>query len=51
MAKKEKLSLILNKSISIMSKGETPSVLYGDEELDMTDKVIAELDKKSDSKK
>lgn len=51
MAKKEKVSLILNKSISILSKGETPSVLYGDEELDMTDKVIAELDKKADSKK
>jgi len=51
MAKKEKFSLILNKSISILSKGETPSVLYGDEDLDMTEKVIAELDKKSDSKK
>lgn len=51
MAKKEKYSLILNKSISIMSKGETPSVLYGDEDLDMTEKVIAELDKKTDTKK
>ena len=51
MAKKEKFSLILNKSISIMSKGETPSVLYGDDELDLTDKVITELDKKSDTKK
>lgn len=51
MAKKEKFSMILNKSISIMSKGETPSVLYGDEELDMTEKVITEMDRKSDSKK
>lgn len=51
MAKKEKFSLILNKSISIMSKGETPSVLYGDEDLNLTDKVITELDKKSDVKK
>ena len=51
MAKKEKVSLILNKSISIMSKGETPAVLYGDEDLDMTEKVITELDKKSDTKK
>lgn len=51
MAKRERYSLILNKSITMMSKGETPSVLYGDDDLDITAKVIAELDKKSDSKK
>lgn len=51
MAKKEKVSLILNRTINVMSKGEVPSVLYGDEELDLTEKVVAELDKKFDAKK
>lgn len=51
MAKRDKFSLILNKSISMLSKGETPSVLFGDEELDLTDKVIVEMDKKFDTKK
>lgn len=51
MAKKEKIGLILNKSISLMTKGEVPAVLYGDEDLDLTDEVIAEMDKRADAGK
>lgn len=51
LAKKEKISLILNRTINVMSKGEIPSVLYGDEELDLTEKVVIDLDKKFDVKK
>lgn len=51
MAKKEKIGLVLNRTINLMSKGEVPSVLYGDEDLDLTEKVIVELDKKSETKK
>jgi len=51
LAKKEKISLILNRTISIMSKGEVPSVLYGEADLDLTEQLIAELDKKFDAKK
>ncbi len=50
LAKKEKVSLILNKSISMMSKGETPSVLYGDDDLDLTEKIITAMDKNTESK-
>ena len=46
IVKREKVSLVLNKTINIMSKAEVPSVLYADEDLDLTEKVIAELDKK-----
>ena len=51
MAKKDKISLILNRTINVMSKGEVPAVLYGDEDLDLTEKVVVELDKKFDGKK
>jgi outer membrane protein len=51
MAKKDKIGLVLNRTINVISKGEVPSVLYGDEDLDLTEKVIVELDKKSDTKK
>ena len=51
MAKKDKISMVLNKTINLMSKGEVPSVLYADEDLDLTDKLIEELDKKHDAKK
>jgi outer membrane protein len=51
MAKKDKISLILNKTINVMSKGEVPSVLYGDDDIDLTEKLIVELDKKQDAKK
>lgn len=49
MAKKEKIGLILNKSISLMNKGEVPAILYGDDELDLTERVIAEMDKITDT--
>ncbi|HEX9020810.1 MAG TPA: OmpH family outer membrane protein [Nitrospirota bacterium] len=46
IAKKEKVSLVLNKAINILSKAEVPSILYADEDMDLTDKVAAEMDKK-----
>ena len=51
LAKREKINMIMNRTINIMQKGEVPAILYGDEDLDMTDKVIAELDKKFDARK
>ncbi len=45
IVKKEKVSMVLNKTINVLSKAEVPSVLYGDEDLDLTEKVTAELDK------
>ena len=51
MAKKDKISLILNKTINVLSKGEVPSVLHGDEDMDLTEKLILEMDKKLDTKK
>jgi len=51
IAKREKVSLVLNKTINILSKAEVPSVLYADEDLDLTDKVIVDLDKKEEIKK
>jgi outer membrane protein len=51
IAKKEKVSLVLTKTINVLSKAEVPSVLYADEDLDLTDRVIVDLDKKEDVKK
>jgi outer membrane protein len=51
IAKREKISLVLNKTITILSKAEVPAVLYADEDLDLTEKAIAEMDKKEDVKK
>jgi outer membrane protein len=51
LAKKDKIVLILNKSISVAPKTDIPSVLYADEGLDLTDKAVAEMDKKSGDKK
>ena len=51
IAKKDKVSLVLTKTINILSKAEVPSVLYGDEDLNLTDKVIAAMDKNEDEKK
>jgi outer membrane protein len=51
MAKREKVSLVLNKTINVLSKAEVPSILYADEDLDLTEKVIAEMDKKEEAKK
>jgi outer membrane protein len=51
IAKREKCSLVLNKTINILSKAEVPAVLYADDDLDLTEKVIAEMDKKDEAKK
>jgi Skp family chaperone for outer membrane proteins len=51
IAKKDKVALVLTKTINVLSKAEVPSVLYGDEDLDLTNKVIAEMDKKEEVKK
>ncbi|HTG01238.1 MAG TPA: OmpH family outer membrane protein [Nitrospirota bacterium] len=51
IAKREKVSLVLNKTINILSKAEVPSVLYADDDIDLTEKVIAEMDKKEETKK
>ena len=51
IVKREKISLVLNKTINIMSKAEVPSILYADEDMDLTDKVVAEMDKKEEVKK
>ena len=51
LAKREKCSLVLNKTINILSKAEVPAVLYADDDLDLTDKVVAEMDKKEEVKK
>lgn len=51
IAKREKVSLVLNKTINIMSKAEVPAVLYADESLDLTEKVVSELDKRDETKK
>jgi len=51
LAKKEKVSLVMNKTINILSKAEVPAILYADEDLDLTEKVIAEMDKKEEQKK
>ncbi len=51
IAKREKVSLVLNKTINVLSKAEVPAVMYADEDLDLTDKVIADMDKKEEPKK
>lgn len=47
IAKREKLSLILTKTISI-SNVEIQSVAYGEQDFDLTDKIVAEMDKKEE---
>jgi len=51
IAKKDKVALVLTKTINVLSKAEVPSVLYADEDLDLTDQVITEMDKKEDVQK
>jgi hypothetical protein len=51
IAKREKISMVLNKTINVLSKAEVPSILYADEDQDLTEKVIAEMDKKEEVKK
>jgi outer membrane protein len=46
VAKRENITLVLNKTINVLSKAEIPSVLFADDDLDLTDKVVAALDKK-----
>lgn len=50
IAKKEKVALVLNKFVGVGPKAEVPVILYADEGLDLTARVIAELDKKSEGK-
>lgn len=51
IAKKEKVSIVLNKSVGVGPKAEVPVILYADEGLDLTSKVVAELDKRSEGNK
>ena len=46
-----KIAEFQKKTINILSKAEVPSILYADEEMDLTDKVVAEMDKKEEVKK
>jgi outer membrane protein len=46
IAKKEKISMVLNKSVTVAPKSDVPTVLYADDDLDLTAKVVTELDKK-----
>lgn len=50
ISKKEKISIVLNKSVGIGPKAEVPVILYAEDGLDLTSRVVAELDKKWDSK-
>lgn len=51
LAKREKCSMVLNKTINVLSKAEVPAVLYADDDLDLTEKVVVEMDKKEEVKK
>ena len=50
IAKKEKISLILSKNINILSKAEVQSILYADDDMNLTEKIIEEMDKKAEAK-
>jgi outer membrane protein len=50
IAKKEKVSLVLSKSINILSKAEVQSILYADDDMNLTEKVVTEMDKREDAK-
>jgi outer membrane protein len=54
LAKKDKVELVINKIIDVAPQAgvpPTPVALYSDEGLDITDKVIVEMDKREDAKK
>jgi Skp family chaperone for outer membrane proteins len=54
LAKKDKIEMVINKIIDVAPQAgvpATPVVLYSDEGLDITDKVIIEMDKREDAKK
>lgn len=46
IAKKGKFTLVLNKSITLGPRAEVPVILYAEDGIDITDKVIADMDKK-----
>ncbi len=49
LAKKEKASMVFSKNISIQG-AETEIIIYADDDLDLTDKVIAGMDKLDEAK-
>lgn len=49
IAKKDKVSLVLSKSFS-MQTIDTPIVMYADDDLDLTERIIAEIDKREEAK-
>jgi hypothetical protein len=54
IAKKDKIEMVVNKIIDVAPQSgvpPTPVVLYSDEGLDITDKIIIEMDKREDAKK
>jgi len=51
IAKKEKISMVMNKSVTVAPKSDVPTVLYADDDLDLTGKVVAEMDKKFETAK
>ena len=54
LAKKDKIEMVLNKIIDVAPQAgvpPTPVVLYSDEGLDLTEKVIVDMDKREDAKK
>ena len=46
IAKKGKFTLVLNKIITLGPRAEVPVILYADEGIDITDKIVSEMDKK-----
>jgi outer membrane protein len=46
IAKKGKFTLVLNKLITLGPRAEVPVILYAEEGIEVTDKVVAEMDKK-----
>ncbi len=54
LARKDKIEMVLNKIIDVAPQAGVPPapvVLYSDEGLDMTDKVVLEMDKREDAAK
>ena len=45
IAKKGKISMVLSKNINVLSKAQVPSVMYADDDMNLTEKVIEEMDK------
>ena len=54
LAKKDKIEMVINKIIDVAPQAGVPPapvVLYSDEGLELTEKVIVEMDKREDAKK